>query len=219
VFSQCINRLCTGEWEKLNDAWTQTIVIDKTTFWQWSVTIRWSMLNQLTNCLWDIDTHLPRFTYDPPLRPRWMVMVDRRSRWSWHSISHVRFHNISSTKNFRRTTRQTVTYTILLVCICTCSWKTIDSMLVSASEPATSLAWYSRTLRMSRGPSTNIWTPNKISEAPESITVPVVSGFYGNDKSWLQADADDRPAHREHNINLDAEDTKRASTRGTSAKK
>jgi hypothetical protein len=35
-----------------------------------------------------------------------------------------------------------------------------------ASEPATSLVWYSRTLRIRRGPSTNICTPNKIPEQP-----------------------------------------------------
>jgi hypothetical protein len=72
---------------------------------------------------------------------------------------------------------------------------------------------------MRRGPSTNICTPNKISEAPESIRASVVSGFYGNDKSLLQADVDDRPTHHEDVVKLDAKGTKRASTRGTSAKK
>jgi hypothetical protein len=45
-------------------------------------------------------------------------------------------------------TQQAFPYTVLLVDICTCSWNTIEFMLVSASESAMSFAWYSRTLRM-----------------------------------------------------------------------
>jgi hypothetical protein len=78
--------------------------------------------------------------------------------------------------------RQTFPYTVPLVDICTCSWKTMEFMLVSASEPATSFAWYSRTLRMRRGPSTNICTIDKTLRMPTNITVPIASGFYRNDE-------------------------------------
>ncbi|KIK40832.1 hypothetical protein CY34DRAFT_245093 [Suillus luteus UH-Slu-Lm8-n1] len=44
--------------------------------------------------------------------------------------------NISSLQN----AQQPFPYTVPLVDICTCSWKTIEFMLVSASEPATSFA-------------------------------------------------------------------------------
>lgn len=47
------------------------------------------------------------------------------------------------------------------------SWKTIVVRLVPISEPAMRLAWYSRTLRRSRGPRTNICTKRKISRMPE----------------------------------------------------
>jgi hypothetical protein len=64
---------------------------------------------------------------------------------------------------------QTFAYTVPLVDICTCSWKTIEFMLASASEPATSFAWYSRTLRMRRGPNTNICTTIKIWKTPANM--------------------------------------------------
>ena len=69
---------------------------------------------------------------------------------------------------------QAFPYTVPLVDICTCSWKTIEFMLVSASESATSFAWYSRTLRMRRGPITNICTTTKTWRTPSS---PIVFEF------------------------------------------
>jgi hypothetical protein len=77
---------------------------------------------------------------------------------------------------------QTFAYTVLLVDICTCSWKTIEFMLASASEPATSFAWYSRTLRMRRGPNTNICTTVKIGRTPSNIVYPIEFEFYRNDE-------------------------------------
>jgi hypothetical protein len=86
--------------------------------------------------------------------------------------------NSSSLQN----TRQAFPYTVLLVDTCTRSWKTIEFMLVSASELATSFALYSRTLRMRRGPNTNICKTNKTLLAPLSIMIPIESSFYRNDE-------------------------------------
>ena len=49
-------------------------------------------------------------------------------------------------------------YTLWLVETCTRSPKAIELILSPASAPSTNLAWYSRTPRMRRGPSTNICT-------------------------------------------------------------
>jgi hypothetical protein len=82
-------------------------------------------------------------------------------------------------------TRQAFPYTVLLVDICTCSWKTIEFMLVSASESATSVAWYSRTLRMRRGPNTNICMTAKTWRPPESAWAPIEFEPYRNDEPWV----------------------------------
>jgi hypothetical protein len=86
--------------------------------------------------------------------------------------------NFSSLQNVR----QIFPYTVPLVDICTCSWKTIEFISMSASESATSFAWYSRTLRMRRGPNTNICTPNEIWRLPWIIKDPKEFEFYRNDE-------------------------------------
>jgi len=87
-----------------------------------------------------------------------LVTIKKASSLKQHTIN--KYYDKSST--FLQNTRQTFPYTVLLVGTCTRSWKTTEFMLVPASELVTSLAWYSRTLRMRRGPSTNICTGNKI---------------------------------------------------------
>jgi hypothetical protein len=89
--------------------------------------------------------------------------------------------NFSSLQN----TRQALPYTVLLVDMCTCSWKTIEFMLVSASESAMSFAWYSRTLRMRRGPNTNICTISKTWWPPLSARTPIEFEVYRNDEPWV----------------------------------
>jgi len=117
--------------------------------------------------------------------------------------------NFSSLQN----TQQDFPYTILLVGTYTRSWKTIEFMLVAASELATSWAWYPRTLRMRRGPSTNICTSTKIWRAPYSIWAPVEVEFYRNDEQWLQADVYDRSVYLElwrEKTRLEARDANKA---------
>ena len=73
-------------------------------------------------------------------------------------------------------------YTPLPVEMCMRSWKTMEPMPIPASELATSSAWYSRTLRMSRGPSTNICMIEAISRTPKKIWVPTEIEFFRNDE-------------------------------------
>jgi hypothetical protein len=110
-------------------------------------------------------------------------------------------------------TRQAFPYTLLLVNACTRSWKIIEVMQVSAWDPATSSAWYSRTPRMRRGPSTNICTPYRIWEAPSGTWAPQEFEFYRNNEQWLQVSVSDRSAHQERwrdRTKLEAGDTKKA---------
>jgi len=113
-------------------------------------------------------------------------------------------------------------YTVLLVGTSTRSWNTISFMLVSASESATSFAWYSRTPRMRRGPSTNICTPAKTWRAPWSTWVPIKFEPYKNDQQLLQANVSDRSAHKEFwrvATKLEARDTKKTGMCGIWAKR
>jgi hypothetical protein len=113
--------------------------------------------------------------------------------------------------------RQPFPYTVPLVDICTRSWKTIEFMLVSASEPATCFALYSRTLRMRRGPNTNICKYDKTSRALSNVLAPIEVEVYRNDEPWVWADVSDRSAHQEHwreTSKLQARDAGKASTCG-----
>jgi hypothetical protein len=95
-------------------------------------------------------------------------------------------------------------------------------MLVSASGLATSFAWYSRTLRMRRGPSTNICTTNTTWKTPKSIWAPIEFEPYEIGEELLQVDVSDGSAHLEHQSEmskLEARDTNKASTCGTWAEK
>jgi len=95
-------------------------------------------------------------------------------------------------------------------------------MLISGFDWATSFAWYSRTLRMRRGPSTNICTLKRIWIAPSSIWVSIDCEFYRNGEQCLQIDASDKLAHIKlwrKGTEVKARDRKKASTCGTWAEK
>jgi len=88
-------------------------------------------------------------------------------------------------------------YTLLSVDIYTRSSKAIEVMQVAVSELATSSAWYARTLKMRRGPSTNICMYEKISKIAVEIWTPTESRSYKNDEQQSHVDIDDGSAHRD----------------------
>jgi len=61
------------------------------------------------------------------------------------------------------------------------AWKAIVDMPIPVLEFTTSSAWYSRTLRMRRGPSTNICTNETV-----SVTPPKIAEIYINSKCEVQ---------------------------------
>jgi len=137
----------------------------------------------------------------------------------WKILTVKKYHDGSST-NFLLTTRQAFPYTVLLVDTCTRSWKTIEFILVSALDSARSLAWYSRTLRMRRGPNSNLCTLEEIWKAPLSIWASIDCEFYRNGEQWLQADVNNRSMHEEprrENNKLNARYTSKASMCAISA--
>ena len=83
----------------------------------------------------------------------WKTTMELRTKFS-HSLQQVLILH------------QFPCYTSLPVDTWMCSWKAIADMAVPASELATSLAWYSRMLRMRRGPSTNICKGKTRSRTP-----------------------------------------------------
>jgi hypothetical protein len=80
--------------------------------------------------------------------------------------------------------------------MCTRSWKAIEVIPVAASESATSLAWYSRTPRIRRGPNTNDCTTSKIWRNPAQIWVSKEDWYYRNDESWSHKKVSQRLTYR-----------------------
>lgn len=76
-------------------------------------------------------------------KPIYLQLCRVSDMWIASSISRARYCCQSSTDT------------------CTRYWKVIE-VTVAASKSATSLAWYSRVLRIRRGPSTNIWPSTNI---------------------------------------------------------
>jgi len=108
-------------------------------------------------------------------------------------------------------------YTPLLVDICMCSWKAIVVMPVPSSEVATSLAWYSRMLRMRRGPSTNICTTVTNWSTALYITAPTEDKFCRNNQERSGA-SESRKSTYKYPRSQGAESEARDSTKTTTVR-
>lgn len=104
----------------------------------------------------------PSISWVNPSCSTWADGLDSLSNWGLDS-EWTKYIPLQTTCTSQRNQMENVLHwTLLLVLTLTRSWKEIEFIALAASESVTNFAWYSRTLRMRRGPSTDSCTVSKI---------------------------------------------------------